>query len=565
MHPRSWRGRHLAVAVAATLLLAGCTGGDDGSDASAAAASPPTPGRELSDATFVFGASADPVVLDGAYVSDGESIRVVRQVFEGLVTTAAGGTEIEPALATSWQASEDGLEWTFELREGVVFHDGAGFDAEAVCANFDRWYGFSGVQQSSSVSYYWQAVMGGFAENESEDLPDSLFAACVPRGHLTVSIVLTRPSSTFLSALSLPAFSMASPAALVEFGADEVTGSGEEPQFTGTYGMENPTGTGPFRFVSWERGNRLVLERNEDYWGEQSVVETLVFVPIADGPARRQALEAGEIDGYDLVDPADVAALAESGFQVLRRPAFNVGYLGFNQAVEPLDNPFVRRAIAHAVDRERLLTTNYPEGSAVATQFVPPSLFGHADNVTTYDYDPDRARELIEQSGVTDPTLEFWYPTDVSRPYMPDPAANFQLIQADLEEVGFTVEARQAPWTPDYLDTTLSGGAGMYLLGWTGDFGDPDNFIGTFFQNQSPEWGFDEPGLRELLDEAEIETDPATRSELYEEANRQIMALLPGLPYVHTEPALAFAPTVEGFVPSPVQEESFATVTISEE
>jgi peptide/nickel transport system substrate-binding protein len=552
--------RAAALTVAAAFALTACAADGGSSDDPSGAAG----GDTASDAILVFGASGDPVVIDGAYVSDGESLRVIRNIFEGLVTTEEGGTEIIPSLATEWEPSEDGLEWTFTLREGVTFHDGEAFDAEAVCFNFDRWYNFSGIQQSGNVSYYWQTVMGGYAENEDESLGESLYSSCEATDELTATITLSRPSTTFLSALSLPAFSIASPAALEEYGADEVSGSGEEPQFTGTYGTEHPTGTGPFRFESWERGNQLRLTRNDDYWGDVAQIETLVFRPIADGPARRQELESGGIDAYDLVDPADVEVLEEAGFQILRRPAFNVGYVGFQQTSPPLDNLQIRQAIAHAIDRENLISTNYPEGSTVATQFMPESVFGYAEDVTTYDYDPDRARELIEESGVTDLTLEFWYPTEISRPYMPDPAANFQLMAADLEAVGFTVEPVGVPWNPDFLDAALSGGAPMYLLGWTGDFGDPDNFVGTFFQAESSEWGYDNPEVRDLLDQAEAETDEDARTELYQEANRLIMDDLPGLPYASTEPALAFRPGVEGFVPSPVQNESFNLVTVED-
>ncbi len=550
-----------AITAAAALVLAACGSDAESTGEESGAAGG---GDTASDATFVFGTSADPVILDGAYVSDGESLRVIRSIFEGLVTTEEGGTEIVPALAEEWSASEDGLEWTFTLKEGVTFHDGEPFDAEAVCFNFDRWYNFTGIQQASNVSYYWSTVMGGFAENEDPAAPESLYSSCEATDELTATITLTRPSSTFLSALSLPAFSIASPAALEEFGADEITGSGEEPQFTGTFGTEHPTGTGPFRFVSWERGNQLVLERNDEYWGEVANIQNLVFRPIADGPARAQELQSGGIDGYDLVDPADVDVLESEGYTILRRPAFNIGYIGFNQAVPPLDNLQIRQAIAHAIDRENIISTNYPEGATVPTQFMPDSVFGYAEDVTTYDYDPERARELIAESGVTDLTLEFWYPTEVSRPYMPDPAANFQLMAADLEEVGFTVEPIGAPWTPDFLDAAQSGGAPIYLLGWTGDFGDPDNFVGTFFQGEKPDWGFDDPELFALLDEAEAETDVDARTALYEEANRQIMDLLPGLPYANTEPAIALRPGIEGFVPSPVSNEEFNLLTVSD-
>ncbi len=549
--------RTLAVSLSGMLAatLAACGGGSDGGGDA---------GGNQGGATFVFGGSADPVILDGAYVSDGESLRAIRQIFDGLVTTEAGGTKIVPALAESWESSPDGLQWTFQLRDGVKFHDGTEFNGEAVCANFDRWYNFEGVQQSPSVAYYWTTVFGGFAKNEDKSLGESLYKSC-EAGDGSATITLARPSSTFVSALSLPAFSIASPKALEEFKADEVSGTGEAPQFTGTFGTEHPVGTGAFKFKSWEKGNQLVLERNDDYWGEKAKVSTLVFKPIADGPARRRALESGDIDGYDLVDPADVGDLEAAKFQVVRRPAFNVGYVGFNQKQKPLDNPKIRQAIAHAIDRQSVLQTNYPEGAVVAKQFMPPEVFGYAEDVPTYDFDLAKAKQLIQESGVTNPTIEFWYPTDVSRPYMPDPAKNFELMRGDLEEAGFKVIPKTAPWNPQYLDVVDSGKAAVYLLGWTGDFGDPDNFIGTFFQAPTPQWGFKNPEIHKLLSDAEAETDEAKRTQLYQEANRKIMEFLPGIPYVHTEPALAFTPGVKGFVASPTSGEDFSTVSVAKQ
>jgi peptide/nickel transport system substrate-binding protein len=540
----------LGMAGALALSLAAC-GGDSGSDDSG--------GGD----TLVFGSSADPVILDGAYVSDGESLRAIRQIFEGLVDTAPGSTDIVPKLAESYDASDDGKVWTFKLREGVKFQDGTDFNADAVCANFERWYNFTGLQQADTVSYYYLTVFGGFKNNESDSLGESLYSSCKAVDDATAEVTLTRASSTFLSALSLPSFAMASPEALEKYGANDVGGTADSPTFTGTFGTENPIGTGPYKLDEWIKGDKLVLVRNDDYWGEKAQIETVILKPIADGPARRQALEAGDIDGYDLVDPSDIDALKEAGYQLLNRPAFNVAYVGFNQAVKPLEDVRVRQALAHAINRENVITTKYPEGSAVATQFQPPEVFGYADDVTKYEYDPEKAKSLLAAAGQSNLTLEFWYPSGVSRPYMPDPAANFQLMKADLEAVGITVVPKTAPWNPDYLDAVDGGSAAIYLLGWTGDFGDPDNFIGTFFQAPLKQWGFDNPELFAALDAAEAEPDQAKRESQYQDINRQIMEFLPGLPYAHTEPTLAFEDNVEGFVPSPVTNEDFSTVSFS--
>ena len=550
--------RLLALALGGTLAvsLAACGGGDSDEGG----------GEEAGGGgTLIFGASADPVILDGAYVSDGESIRPIRQIFETLVTTAEGGTEVEPLLAESWETSEDGLTWTFSLREGVTFHDGTDFNAEAVCTNFDRWYNFTGVQQADSVAYYWRTVFGGFAQNDDPETPESLYASCAAEDDTTAAITLTRPNATFLSGLTLPAFSIASPQALEEYGADEVGGTAEAPTFTGTFGSEHPTGTGPFQFESWERENQLTLVRYDDYWGEPAILEELIFQPIAEGPDRRQALEAGDIDGYDLVAPADVAALETAGFQILERPAFNVAYIGFNNTAEPTNNLQIRQAIAHAINRERIISTNYPEGAEVATQFQPPALFGYNEDVTTYDYDPDRAKQLIAESGVTNLTLEFFYPTDVSRPYMPDPVANFELMKADLEAVGFTVTPRAAQWNPDYLNAVDTGTAGqLHIIGWTGDYGDPDNFVGTFFGRPKPQFNFTDAAIQGEIAAALTLTDEAEREAAYQKINADIMTALPALPYAHTKPNIAFREGIEGYVPSPVNNEDFSKVSISE-
>ena len=554
----------LLVVAMLAIAVAGC-GGDDDDDAVGDTTTTEEPAE--GGGTLVFGTSQDPVVLDGALVSDGESLRAIDQMFEGLVTLSAGGTDIEPALATEWEASEDGLAWTFTLREGVTFHDGEPFNADAVCFNFDRWYNFPAPLQSPSASYYWQTVFGGFADPAEGSPETSLYASCEATDETTVVLNLTKASSSFLGALALTNFTIASPAALQEFGADEGTvdeDTGFRP--TGTYGTEHPVGTGPFKFESWTRGDRLVMVRHDDYWGDPAKLERLIFRPIPDNAARLQALQAGEIQGYDLVEPQDVPTIeADENLQILDRPAFNVGYVGINQATEPLDQLEVRQAIAHALNRQRVVDDFYAGRGEVAHEFMPPEVVGYADDVTQYEYDPDRSRELLEEAGVETPLeITFCYPTDVSRPYMPDPQRNFEALAADLNAAGFEITPRAAPWSPDYLGLALNGQCPLYLLGWTGDFADPDNFVGTFFQAPTPEWGFNNPEIHGLLDRAESETDLDERESLYQEANRLIMDFLPGVPYVHTSPALAFQANVKGYQPSPVSLEPFASVYFEE-
>jgi peptide/nickel transport system substrate-binding protein len=558
----------LVALLALALVAAGC-GGDDDEATSGDTNAASTEGGGASGGTLVFGTSSDPVVLDGALVSDGESLRVIDQIFETLVSLKPGTTELEPGLAESWEISDDGLTYTFKLREGVTFHDGTDFNAAAVCTNFDRWYNFTGSFQNPSASYYWQTVFGGFAKTDPKSgaPAESYFSSCNAVDDTTAEIKLTKPSSAILGALSLSSFAIASPKALEEFGADEGEVD-DEGVFhpTGSFGTEHPIGTGPFKFESWTRNDRLVLARNDDYWGEKAKLDQVIFRPIPDNAARLQALQTGEIQGYDLVEPQDVQTIeGDSNLQILDRPAFNVGYVGFNQKKPPLDKLEVRQAIAHGLNRQEVVDNFYGGRGEVAKAFMPPEVVGYADDVTEYEFDPEKSKQLLQDAGLTLPVeIEFWYPSDVSRPYMPDPKRNFEAFAASLNDAGFKVTPRTAPWSPDYLGAVDEGNAQVYLLGWTGDYGDPDNFIGTFFQSAQKAWGFENQEIFDALDAAETETDLDERERLYQEANKLIMDFLPGVPYVHTKPALAFAANVSGYEPSPVSLESFATVSIEE-
>ncbi len=336
-------------------------------------------------------------------------------------------------------------------------------------------------------------------------------------------------------------------------------------QPSGTYSTEHPTGTGPFKFESWTPGEQLTLVRNDDYWGDPAKLEKIIFQPISDNAARLQALQNDEIQGYDLVEPQDVDTITgDSGLQLLERPPFNVGYVTINSSKAPTDRLEVRQAIAHALDRQAVVDGFYAGRGVLATQFQPPEIFGYADDVVTYDYDPEKSKQLLEQAGLTLPVeIEFWYPTDVSRDYMPDPKRNFEAFAADLDKAGFKVVPKSAPWRPDYVSRVNEGTAGnLNLIGWIADFADPDNFIGTFFQAPSAQFGFENQEIHDLLNKAEEETDQTERTSLYQEANRKIMEVLPGVPYVHAKAALALQTNVSGYVPSPVGVggESFASV-----
>ncbi len=220
--------------------------------------------------TLVFASSADPVLLDPALVSDGESLRITNQIFESLVTFKLGGSQVVPSLATSWKASKNGLAWTFNLRQGVKFSDGTPFNSAAVCFNYNRWYNFPPALQNPAVSYYWNTVFGGFAHPaQGNPGPNrSLYKGCKTEGPYKVTLLLTRRSSSFLSAIGLPNFGIASPTALKKYKADAgTTDSTGVFHPAGSFATQHPVGTGPYVLKSWQRGVKLEVDANPNYWG----------------------------------------------------------------------------------------------------------------------------------------------------------------------------------------------------------------------------------------------------------------------------------------------------------
>jgi peptide/nickel transport system substrate-binding protein len=512
--------------------------------------------------TFIIAGASDPTYLDPALVSDGESFRVTEQIFEGLVSLKPGSTLVRPGLATKW-GSKNGKDWTFNLRHGVKFQDGTPFNAAAVCANFNRQYNFRGPFQDASATYYWQTVFLGFKHNDSSTLSPSLYKGCTARGKYTAIIHLRSKSASFIAALVISSFSIQSPTAMKKYGANK--GELRSGTFypTGTYAFSHPTGTGPFKFKSWVVGQKVELVRNSRYWGKKPKIGRVIIQPISNNTARVQALQSGEVNGADLIQPQDVPTVKKNKkLKLLNRPSFNVAYVTINQAHAPFNKLAVRQAVAYGLDRKSVVKSFYAGRAQVAQEFMPPNLFGWSPKVPTYPYNPSKAKSLLRSAGLTLPVkVDFWYPTNVSRPYMPNPKLNFEAFSASLENSGFQVVPHSAPWRPDYVKHVNDGTAGdLNLIGWTGDFGDPDNFVGTFFKVYHPQFGFHNKKIFNILARAAAETNLSKRIALYKQANIMIMKFLPAVPYAHSKPALGFQTKVKGYVPSPVGTDPFAGV-----
>lgn len=513
---------------------------------------------------FTFGRGADSVTLDPINATDGESLIVARQVFDGLLDFAPESTDVVPALATEVpEPEEGGLVYTFPLREGVEFHDGTPFNAEAVVFNFDRWkeedneYHTGGGSQSSNFAYY-DSMFGGFDG-------DSVIESVEATGEYEVRFTLSEPQGPFLRNIAMSPFGIASPEAI----RNDVEGF-----------WRNPVGTGPFTFDSWDQGSTVRLNANDSWWGTDVSaeeggggpnVDSIVFRSIEDNTARVAALSGGELSAADGLTPDDVPTVEEDDqLKVQTRPPLNLGYLAMNNNKEPFDDPLVRQAVNYAIDMESLVDGFFGDTAEVAYNPMPPTVPFFNEDEEPYGYDPEEARRLLEEAGLADGfEATLWY-MPIPRPYMPDGEGIAQAMQQDLQEVGINVTLETREWGT-YLEATGRGEHDMALLGWTGDNGDPDNFLNVLLssKNATEEEAqniayYQNPEVDELLNQAQTTINESERRELYYEAQEIINNDAPWVPIAYAEPPLGFQNQVEGYLPSPTGGEPFNTVELSE-
>jgi peptide/nickel transport system substrate-binding protein len=516
-------------------------------------------GPAIAQTTFVFGNQGEPVSLDPAIITDGISNRITRQVFEGLVKYKGATTEVVPALAERWQVSADGTVWTFTLRPNIKFHDGNPCDAAAVAWNFDRWRlskhpQHENQEKAGKAFQYYLDQFGGFDEK-------SLITKVEAVNPTTVRITLKNPMGPFLANLAIFTFDIVSPKAVEKWGVD--------------FG-KHPVGSGPYRFVEWKVGQEVILETNPDYWDKAGMpkIPRLVIRNIKDNSQRLAALKAGEIQGFEGLNPDDVKVVrADPNLQIILRPTNTTGYVAFNFKVKEFQDKRVRLAIAHAINKKGIVDALYGGTGLVATQFQPPPLWGYNKDLKDYEYNPQRARDLLKEAGYGQglkevtwedgkkEPLTFWY-MPVSRPYYPNPKEIAEAIAADLAKVGITVQLQTTDWAV-YLDKTRNGQVPLWMLGWTGDNGDPDNFICYFFcAYAEARMGFyANRQLTDVLLQAQKLTDQPKRAELYRQAEQMIHDDAARLFIAHNQPPLPFQRKVKGYVANPTNTEYFNTVS----
>lgn len=496
--------------------------------------------------TLVFGRGGDSVALDPASVTDGESLNVTDHLFDNIVTFKPGTTEVVPSLAKSWTISKDGLTYTFNLQEGVKFHDGTPFNAEAVVFSFERQANEKHPAYKSGSPYSYYSAMG------LTDLIKSVEA----KGKNQVVFHLHKPSSPFISTLGMQAFAIVSPTAVLKHQKD--------------FGR-NPVGTGPFKFLRWEKNQKIVLQANTDYWEEPPYIKTLIFRAIPDNNTRLQEMLVGNLHVMDNPDAHHIKALKSrlgDKVNMQQMPGFNIAYLAMNHDKKPFDNLKVRQAVNHAINKQAIIDTIYAGYAKPAVVPMPPTMWGYNDNIEGYAYDLPKAKQLMKEAGLEKGFETTIWSMPVPRPYMPDGRKVAEAIQGDLAKIGIKAKIVSYDWGT-YLDKTKNGEHDMALLGWTGDIGDPDNFLYVLLDKDNAVKPannisfYKSDRLHEVLVAAQVESDVAKRTELYKKAQVIIHEDAPLVPLVHSVEVLPMSPSVKDYVMDPTGRRRFSSVWLN--
>ena len=478
--------------------------------------------------TLIYGRGGDSVGLDPAYETDGNSFMVCDNIYEALVFYKDESTDVEPGLATSWDISPDGKTYTFKLRKGVKFHDGTPFTADAVVFSIGRMMKnrnikFFGkgweIPKQERPPEYWVTM-------EMDDTVDSIEAV----DEFTVVFKLKRVQAPFIANMGMDFADIISPTAFVK-----------DPK---SY-VRNPVGTGPFKFSKWVKDDRIILEANKDYWdkGKGPYLDRLIFRVIPENSVRFLELKAGTIHMCEFPNAADIPmAKKDPKLQVTSQPGMNIGYLGFNHKKDLWGkNLNLRKAIAHAINRKAIVDNIYQGMGEVAKNGIPPTMWGYNKDVPGYQYNVELAKKYLADAGYPEgkglPEITLWS-MPVARPYNPEGLKVGVAMIGDLMKIGISARIVSYDWGT-YLKRQREQGQDMDLfqLGWTGDNGDPDNFLAVLFDGMASssvrtQW-FNE-AYHKLMEEGRSTIDQNKRAEIYRKAQQLMYDEVPVIPIAHS-------------------------------
>lgn len=499
--------------------MAGCGGGDDakkdeGADAPA--------GGGAAD-TITYSLTADPRAVDPAYFDDGESAVVSCNMYEGLYQYGKTDAKVSPCLAKDLpEISDDGLVYTIKLNEGIKFHDGTDFNAEAVKKSIERQLE---PNRNSDMPY----ASFVFGEEEAGNGVETVEAV----DDYTVKITMRAASAPFVKNLAM---ALASP--IVAPSAIEAATDGQA--------ITNPVGTGPYKFVDWTKGASVTLVANEDYWGEAPKTKNLVFKIIAEGNTRLTSLINGECDIISSVDPASADQIVDNGFELFSEDGMTINYMAFNTETGKCTDQEVRKAVAQAINVEEMVKSIYGEYATVANSVMPTWMAPYAKDVKQTAYDPEAAKKTLADKGIT--SLQcITYTT--ARPYNQKGGSDLaNMIQGYLSAVGVELSITQYDWTT-YKTKVQTDPYDICFYGWTGDNGDPDNFMNLLADTN---WSvnvahFQDDEYKALIAEGLKTPDGDARDAIYLQCEEMVAEKQPWVLISHSKNLLGYSPKVKDF------------------
>ncbi|RDB66240.1 ABC transporter substrate-binding protein [Gordonibacter pamelaeae] len=499
--------------------MAGCGGGDDakkdeGADAPA--------GGGAAD-TITYSLTADPRAVDPAYFDDGESAVVSCNMYEGLYQYGKTDAKVSPCLAKDLpEISDDGLVYTIKLNEGIKFHDGTDFNAEAVKKSIERQLE---PNRNSDMPY----ASFVFGEEEAGNGVETVEAV----DDYTVKITMRAASAPFVKNLAM---ALASP--IVAPSAIEAATDGQA--------ITNPVGTGPYKFVDWTKGASVTLVANEDYWGEAPKTKNLVFKIIAEGNTRLTSLINGECDIISSVDPASADQIVDNGFELFSEDGMTINYMAFNTETGKCTDQEVRKAVAQAINVEEMVKSIYGEYATVANSVMPTWMAPYAKDVKQTAYDPEAAKKTLADKGIT--SLQcITYTT--ARPYNQKGGSDLaNMIQGYLSAVGVELSIAQYDWTT-YKTKVQTDPYDICFYGWTGDNGDPDNFMNLLADTN---WSmnvahFQDDEYKALIAEGLKTPDGDARDAIYLQCEEMVAEKQPWVLISHSKNLLGYSPKVKDF------------------
>jgi peptide/nickel transport system substrate-binding protein len=490
--------------------------------------SPTNTPASTSTTTLIYSRGEDANTLDPIHTDIGETVKVIVNLYDTLVAYHDEQAELVPALAESWEASADGKTWKFQLRKGVVFHDGTPFNSAAVVFSLQR------LIDKEHPHVYDSAVPYRPSYQMIERME-------TPSDHEVV-FHLRDSSAVFLQNMAMFPASIVSPTAVMKQGK--------------AYG-EHPAGTGPFRLAKWNRDQQLVLEKFPEHWRGAPSLNNVVFLPIHDSATRIQQIRRGEAQIADDLPAAELEILAkEPGLVVQERAGFNVAYLTFQTEKPPLNRTDVRLAIAQAINKQRFIELQYQGHAQPAKTVVPPGMFAHAEALVDHAYDVEAAKQLLKQAASEG---NFELPLSLtlnvmnqSRPYLPEPENAAAFIKDSLAAIGINVTIHQQD-VNQHFPYLMAGKHQLALAGWTSDNSDPDNFLYSLLDSDNiGEHGnnlsrFRDARFHELLLQGQKEIDSAKRLPLYLEAQAIVLRESPVIPLAHSSMRVAQRANVKDY------------------